>query len=63
MAPTVALPAVIVLEGSLAIHYQAEEHVLGAGDSVYFDGSEPHSYSGLSESPARALIVTVPLRL
>jgi transcriptional regulator with XRE-family HTH domain len=52
-----------VLEGSLAIHYQAEEHVLGAGDSVYFDGSEPHSYSGLSESPARAIIVTVPLRL
>lgn len=52
-----------VLEGSLAIHYQAEEHVLGAGDSMYFDGSEPHSYSGLSESPARAIIVTVPLRL
>jgi transcriptional regulator with XRE-family HTH domain len=52
-----------VLEGSVAIHYQAEEHVLGAGDSVYFDCSEPHSYSGLSESPARAVIVTVPLRL
>jgi transcriptional regulator with XRE-family HTH domain len=52
-----------VLEGSLGIHYQSEEHVLGAGDSVYFDASEPHSYSGLSETPTRAIIVTVPLRL
>lgn len=52
-----------VLEGTLAIHYQSEEHVLGAGDSVYFDGSEPHSYSGLSDLPARAIVVTVPLRL
>ena len=52
-----------VLAGTLAINYQSEEHVLGAGDSVYFDGSEPHSYCGLSDSPARALIVTVPLRL
>lgn len=52
-----------VLEGSLAINYQSEEHVLGPGDSVYFDGSEPHSYCGLSETPARAIVVTVPLRL
>ncbi|HTU44743.1 MAG TPA: XRE family transcriptional regulator [Bryobacteraceae bacterium] len=52
-----------VLEGTLAINYQSEEHVLGAGDSVYFDGSEPHSYCGLSDSPARAIVITVPLRL
>jgi len=52
-----------VLEGTLAINYQSEEHVLGAGDSVYFDGSEPHSYCGLSDTPARAIVVTVPLRL
>ena len=52
-----------VLEGTLAINYQSEEHVLGAGDSVYFDSSEPHSYCGLSDSTARALVVTVPLRL
>ena len=52
-----------VLEGTLAINYQSEEHVLGAGDSVYFDGSDPHSYCGLSDSPARAIVITVPLRL
>lgn len=51
-----------VLEGTLAIHYQSEEHVLGAGDSVYFDGSEPHSYRGRSDPPARALVVAVPPR-
>lgn len=52
-----------VLEGVLAIHYQAEQHLLRAGDSVYFDASEAHSYSGHSETPAKAIIVTVPPRL
>jgi transcriptional regulator with XRE-family HTH domain len=52
-----------VLEGSLGINYQSEEHVLHAGDSVYFDGSEPHAYFGRSESPARAIIITTPPRL
>lgn len=52
-----------ILEGTLAINYQSEEQVLGPGDSAYFDGSEPHSYRGLSESVARAIIITVPLRL
>lgn len=52
-----------LLDGSLAIHYEAEEHLLHAGDSVYFDGSEPHSYRGQSDTPARALVITVPLRL
>jgi transcriptional regulator with XRE-family HTH domain len=52
-----------VLEGALTINYQSEDHVLGAGDSVYFDGSEPHSYRVQSETPARAIVVTIPLRL
>ena len=52
-----------VLEGTLAIHYQAEEHLLRAGDSVYFDGSEVHSYSGQSDPPAKAIIVTSQPRL
>jgi transcriptional regulator with XRE-family HTH domain len=52
-----------VLEGVLAINYQTEEHLLRAGDSVYFDASEPHFYCGQSESPARAIVVTVPPRL
>jgi transcriptional regulator with XRE-family HTH domain len=52
-----------VLEGALAINYQSEEHILNAGDSVYFDGSEPHSYYGHSETPAKAIIITTPPRL
>jgi transcriptional regulator with XRE-family HTH domain len=52
-----------VLEGELAIHYQAEQHVLRAGDSAYFDASEAHSYSGNSETPAKAIVVTLPPRL
>jgi transcriptional regulator with XRE-family HTH domain len=52
-----------VLSGSLAIQYQEEETVLEAGDSVYFDASEPHAYAGRSRSPARALVVTAPPRL
>lgn len=52
-----------VLEGVLGIHYQSEDHLLHAGDSVYFDASEPHSYFGQSDSPARAIVVTTPPRL
>jgi transcriptional regulator with XRE-family HTH domain len=52
-----------VLEGSLSITYQAEEYVLHAGDSVYFDSSEPHSYKGTSRHPSKALVVTTQPRL
>ncbi len=52
-----------VTEGVLAINYQGEEHLLRAGDSVYFDASEAHSYSGHSGTPAKAIVITVPPRL
>lgn len=53
-----------VLDGLLAITYQGEEHILRAGDSVYFDASEPHSYrGGQAEKGTTALVVTVPPRL
>ncbi len=47
-----------LLEGTIVIRYQEEEHTIKAGDSVYFDSSEPHSYRGLSKIPARAVVVT-----
>lgn len=47
-----------VLSGTLAINYQANEHILEAGDSVYFDSSEPHSYRGRSQESARAIVIT-----
>lgn len=52
-----------VFEGTVGLRYQEEEHVLRAGDSVYFDGSEPHAYRGLSKTPARAVVVTAPPRV
>lgn len=52
-----------VLEGALSVRYEGDEHQLKAGDSVYFDSSEPHAYRGVSEEPARAVIITTPPRL
>ena len=49
-----------VLDGTLVIRYDDEEHVLRAGDSVYFDGSQMHSYRGTSKVPARAVVITTP---
>jgi transcriptional regulator with XRE-family HTH domain len=54
---------VYVLEGRLGINYQSEEYFLHAGDSVYFDGSESHSYFGQSDPPAKAIVITSPPRL
>lgn len=51
-----------VLSGTLSIHYQDEEHVLNAGDSVYFDASEPHTYRATNGANARALVITTPPR-
>jgi transcriptional regulator with XRE-family HTH domain len=49
-----------VLEGTLAINYQATRHLLQAGDSVYFDASEAHSYCGHSELTCKAIVITAP---
>jgi transcriptional regulator with XRE-family HTH domain len=54
---------IYVLDGVLAINYQSEQHILRAGDSVYFDASEMHSYCGQADPPAHAVVVTVPPRL
>jgi transcriptional regulator with XRE-family HTH domain len=51
-----------VIEGVLDVRYQEETHTLRAGDSVYFDAAEPHSYCGTSKAPARAIIVTTQTR-
>lgn len=51
-----------VLEGVVEVRYQDECHTLKAGDTVYFDGAEPHSYRGISKAPAKAIVVTTPSR-
>ncbi len=52
-----------VLEGSVAVRYEDEEHVLKAGDSVYFNASEPHAYRGVSKRAAKAVVITTAPRV
>ena len=54
---------IYVLSGQLAVNYQHEDHILNRGDSVYFDASEPHSYTGKSEEGTKAIVVTSQPRL
>lgn len=54
---------VFLVEGSMLIRFMQEDHPLHAGDSVYFDASEPHSYRGLGDAGARAVVITMPPRL
>ncbi|WP_080508150.1 helix-turn-helix domain-containing protein [Bryobacter aggregatus] len=52
-----------VLAGSVQIRYQEEDHILHAGDSVYFDPTAPHSYRGVAEDEiSRAIVITTPPR-
>lgn len=44
-----------VLEGSVTLHYNGEQHRLEAGDSALLDGSLPHSWENLATRRARAL--------
>jgi transcriptional regulator with XRE-family HTH domain len=52
-----------LMQGSLEVRHHDDVHELHAGDSAYFDASVPHSYRGVSREPARALVVTTPLRM
>lgn len=48
-----------MLDGELEIRHADKISVLGAGDSVYFDASTPHSYRCAGKVAAIALIVTM----
>ncbi|MFI5070670.1 MAG: helix-turn-helix domain-containing protein [Terriglobales bacterium] len=48
-----------VLRGKLEIRIAAEDHILGSGDSIYFDSSRPHSYRRISPKACCAIVVTV----
>jgi transcriptional regulator with XRE-family HTH domain len=47
-----------VLEGNIEVRYGTEKHVLGAGDSIYYDSIVPHKVSAL-EPDTEALILAV----
>jgi mannose-6-phosphate isomerase-like protein (cupin superfamily) len=54
---------IFVLEGTLTIRFQGEDHELKSGDSVLMDSSEPHSYRGTARKGTRAIVVTAPPRI
>lgn len=47
-----------VLKGTLLLKLGAEEHELAEGDSMYFDASQPHSYSRAWARPCEAIVIT-----
>jgi mannose-6-phosphate isomerase-like protein (cupin superfamily) len=47
-----------VLHGQLELRVGEDEHVLDAGDSIYFDSSQPHSYRRVSRKRCSAIVVT-----
>lgn len=48
-----------VLKGTLSVQIAGEEHVLDAGDSIYFDPSQAHAYAPVGAA-CEALVVTTP---
>ena len=49
---------VYVLHGRVGIKISGAEHVLGTGDSIYFDSSVPHSYRRVGRTVCDAVVVT-----
>lgn len=49
---------VYVLRGKLALRILEDDHVLQAGDSIYFDSSAAHSYRKIGRPPCEAIVVT-----
>lgn len=49
-----------VVDGTLLLYFDDEEHALEAGDSVYFDATVRHTYARQSKPPCNAVVVTVP---
>lgn len=51
---------IYLLLGTLSVRIGDEEHVLGRGDSLYFDSSVPHSYRRGGRGSCRAIVVVTP---
>ena len=49
---------IYTIQGALAVHVGSDEHVLKAGDSMYFDSSVPHAYRRSSGRACSAVVVT-----
>jgi transcriptional regulator with XRE-family HTH domain len=49
-----------VLAGELGVTVESTEHLLAAGDAMYFDSSVPHSYRRVGRAACSALVFSVP---
>ena len=49
-----------VTKGTLRLEIGGDAHELEEGDSIYFDSSQPHSYTKSGAAGCEALVVTVP---
>ena len=49
---------IYVIHGRLSVHIDAEEHVLDAGDAIYFDSMVPHAYRRSGVRACSAVVVT-----
>jgi len=49
---------IYAIQGALSVHVGADEHVLKAGDSIYFDSSVPHAYRRSGGRTCSAVVVT-----
>jgi transcriptional regulator with XRE-family HTH domain len=51
---------IYTLQGSLAVHINGLDQVLGTGDSMYFDATLPHAYRRTGGRVCTAIVVTSP---
>jgi transcriptional regulator with XRE-family HTH domain len=51
---------IYTLQGALTVHINDDDHVLEAGDSMYFDSSLPHAYRRAAGRVCSAIVVTSP---
>lgn len=49
---------IYVTTGTLSVHMNAAEHVLRAGDAIYFDATIPHAYRRRGGRRCNAVVVT-----
>jgi quercetin dioxygenase-like cupin family protein len=47
-----------VIDGTLGVHMNGEEHRLDAGDTIYFDATIPHAYRRAAGRKCSAVVVT-----
>ena len=51
---------IYVIQGTLSVHINGEEHALDAGDAIYFDATIPHAYRRSGGRLCSAVVVTAP---